>query len=168
MEKKRKKSKIISEYKEFISRGNVIDLAVGIIIGSAFTAIVNSLVNDVIMPVVGFIIGGVNFEQLKWVLVKPVEGVTEEVAIRIGAFLQRAIDFLIIAAVVFLMVKGINTFRSRIEERIKAHTQEDEHEPEAETESEPEPEPEPEPEEESKEILLLAEIRDLLKNSQSE
>ena len=66
------------------------------------------------------------------------------------------------------MVKGINTFRSRIEERIKAHTQEDEHEPEAETESEPEPEPEPEPEEESKEILLLAEIRDLLKNSQSE
>ena len=136
-------------------RGNVIDLAVGIIIGSAFTAIVNSLVNDVIMPVVGFIIGGVNFEQLKWVLVKPVEGVTEEVAIRIGAFLQRAIDFLIIAAVVFIMVKGINTFRSRIEERIKAHTQEDEHEPEAETESEPEPEPEPEPEEESKRSYSL-------------
>ena len=69
MEKKRKKSKIISEFKEFISRGNVIDLAVGIIIGSAFTAIVNSLVNDVIMPVVVFLFGGVNFELLKWVLV---------------------------------------------------------------------------------------------------
>lgn len=140
-----KKSKFLSEFKEFISRGNVIDLAVGIIVGSAFTAIVNSLVNDILMPVLGFIFGGINFESLKLVLKKAVEGVSDEVAIYIGNFVQRLIDFLLISAVVFIMVKLINRFR-----RKKEQTAEPEH-------------AEPEPPEPSEEVMLLTEIRDLLK-----
>jgi large conductance mechanosensitive channel len=140
-----KKSKFLSEFKEFISRGNVIDLAVGIIVGSAFTAIVNSLVNDILMPVLGFIFGGINFESLKLVLKKAVEGVSDEVAIFIGNFVQRLIDFLLISAVVFIMVKLINRFR-----RKKEQTAEPEH-------------AEPEPPEPSEEVMLLTEIRDLLK-----
>ena len=112
-----KKSKFLSEFKEFISRGNVIDLAVGIIVGSAFTAIVNSLVNDILMPVLGFIFGGINFESLKLVLKKAVEGVSDEVAIFIGNFVQRLIDLLLISAVVFIMVKLINRFRRKKADR---------------------------------------------------
>jgi len=135
---KREKAKgFIKEFKEFISRGNVIDLAVGIIIGSAFTAIVNSLVKDLIMPAVGYLIGGLKFEQYKWVLA-PATETAAEVAITYGNFIQQTVDFLIIAFVVFLMVKGINAFRRKEE-------------------------PKKEEPKISDEVKLLTEIRDLLK-----
>ena len=117
MEKQKEKAKgLLHEFKVFISRGNVIDLAVGVIIGSAFTAIVNSLVNDIVMPVIGVIIGGINFEDLKWVIT-PASGDVAECAIRYGTFLQSIVNFLLIALVVFTMVKLINlTHRKKAEE----------------------------------------------------
>ena len=136
------KKGFIAEFKEFISRGNVMDMAVGVIIGSAFTAIVNSLVNDVIMPLVGVVIGGVSFDELKWVITPGTEEVAE-VAVRYGAFIQNIVNFLLIAVVVFTMVKLINSFHKKKEEEPAA-----------------EPRPEPEP---SEDILLLREIRDSLK-----
>jgi large conductance mechanosensitive channel len=145
----REKKGIIFEFKEFISRGNVIDLAVGIIVGSAFTAIVNSIVNDLLTPVIGFIIGGINFEGIKLVLKPAVEGVSEEVAIYFGRFLQRTVDFVIIAAVVFLLVKFVNRLRRKKEEAKEAAKET--------------PKEEPEPPGPSEEVLLLTEIRDLLK-----
>jgi len=135
---KREKAKgFIKEFKEFISKGNVIDLAVGIIIGSAFTSIVNSLVKDLIMPAVGYLIGGLKFDQYKWVLAPETEEAAE-VAITYGNFLQQTVDFLIIAFVVFLMVKAINSFRRKEEQKVE--------EPKI-----------------SDEVKLLTEIRDLLK-----
>ncbi len=128
----------IKEFKEFISRGNVIDMAVGIIIGTAFTAIVNSLVNQVIMPFVGWLIGGINFSDFKFVLA-PAQGDIPEVAILYGSFLQQVINFLIIAFVVFVMVKLMNRFRRKNEEAPKA------------------------PSAPPADIALLTEIRDLLK-----
>lgn len=135
-----KKKTLVSEFKEFIARGNVMDLAVGIIIGTAFTAIVNSLVNDVIMPVLGRIISGINFAELKIVLVEAM-GDTAEVAINYGVFIQKIIDFLLIALVVFFIVRQINRFRRKKE---------------APAASAPEPVV-------SDEVKLLTEIRDLLK-----
>lgn len=126
--------KFISEFKEFISRGNVIDLAVGIIVGSAFTAIVNSLVNQVIMPAISFIIGGLDFTGYKF----PPNAADGQAAIMYGAFIQQIINFLIIAFVVFCMVKVIN--------RIKRVTAEEVTEP-----SKP-----------SAELQMLTEIKDLL------
>lgn len=137
--------KFMSEFKEFISRGNVIDMAVGIIVGSAFTAIVTSLVNQVIMPAIGYIIGQVNFtDLLKWTL-KKADGDKPEVAILFGAFIQQVVNFLIIAFVVFCMVKLINKLkRKKVEEIVEAKP------------VEPEP---------SAELKMLTEIRDLLKES---
>ena len=132
---------ILNEFKEFISRGNVIDLAVGIIIGSAFTAIVNSLVTDIIMPVIGVLSGGVDFKNLKIVLKAGDEAAKiNEVAIHYGTFIEKTVDFLLIAVVVFAMVKLMNRFR-RKKEGPKAA----------------------EPPKRSEEVVLLAEIRDLLK-----
>jgi large conductance mechanosensitive channel len=102
-----------SEFKEFIARGNVIDLAVGVIIGGAFGKIVTSLVDQVIMPPIGLAMGGIDFSSLKIVL-KPDDPATkavEEVAIQYGAFINTLIQFLIVAFVIFLMVKGINSLR---------------------------------------------------------
>lgn len=136
---KKKVSRIsfFTEFKKFISRGNVIDMAVGIIIGTAFTAIVTSLVQQIIMPVIGYLIQGVNFSDLKIVL--SAAGEEPEVAIQYGAFIQQIINFLIIAFVVFLMVKLIGKLRKKEVEK---------------------PAPAPVP---SDEAVLLAEIRDLLK-----
>ncbi|MEG0693270.1 MAG: large-conductance mechanosensitive channel protein MscL, partial [Oscillospiraceae bacterium] len=132
----------VSEFKVFISRGNVVDMAVGIIIGTAFTGIVNSLVKDVIMPFVGIIIGGVNFNTLKFVIT-PATADTVESAIYYGTFFQKVVDFLIISFVVFLMIKLMNSFRRKqdktpppVEEKV-AQVSED--------------------------VKLLTEIRDLLK-----
>jgi large conductance mechanosensitive channel len=136
--------KFFEEFKVFISRGNVIDLAVGMIVGSAFTSIVNSLVKDVVMPFVSIIIGGISFADLKYVIT-PAEGDVAECAILYGNFIQQIVNFLIIALVVFSLVKAINTMRAKLEKK------------------EEEPAPEPEPEEPSEEILLLREIRDSLK-----
>lgn len=127
---------LVSEFKEFISRGNVIDLAVGVIIGGAFTTIVNSLVNDIIMPLISLVIGTVNFSSLAAVIGPTI--------IPYGNFIQSVVNFLLTALAVFAMIKVINGLH-----RKKAET--------------PEPEAPAEPDEPSEEVLLLREIRDSLK-----
>jgi large conductance mechanosensitive channel len=101
------------EFREFIARGNVIDLAVGVIIGGAFGAIVKSLVDQVVMPPIGLVTGGIDFSKLEWVLRadNPATEAIEKVAIGYGAFINTVIQFLIVAAAVFLMVKAINAAR---------------------------------------------------------
>jgi large conductance mechanosensitive channel len=103
---------MFKEFREFIARGNVVDLAVGVIIGAAFGAIVKSLVDQVIMPPIGLITGGVDFSQMKLVL-KPADLATKhpEVAIAYGPFINTLIQFLIVSFVIFLMVKGINSLK---------------------------------------------------------
>ena len=102
-----------NEFKDFISRGNVVDLAVGVIIGASFGKIITSLVEQVVMPPIGLALGRVDFSNLKWVLSPedPATEVIEEVAIQYGAFINTMIQFLIIAWVVFLIVKGVNAMR---------------------------------------------------------
>ena len=103
---------LASEFRTFIARGNVVDLAVGVIVGAAFGKIVTSLVDQVVMPPIGLITGGVDFSALRWVL-KPADAVARkpEVAILYGAFLNTVIQFLIVAFVVFLLVKLVNSLR---------------------------------------------------------
>lgn len=111
--------KMIKEFKEFISRGNVLDLAVGVIIGGAFTKIVNSLVGDVIMPIIGIISGGTDFSSLTLKV--------NDATINYGMFLQNIIDFLIIGASVFIMIKFINKLKTpskKVQEEIKEEIQE--------------------------------------------
>lgn len=148
------KKSIIAEFKEFISRGNVMDMAVGVIIGGAFTKIVNSVVSDIITPALGLLTGNIDFADLKVVLSEAVmEGETvvkEELAIRYGVFLDALINFFLIAVCVFLMVKVINTIRTKAEELKKK-------EEEKAVEEAPAPAPDPQ-------LELLTEIRDLLKN----
>ena len=103
---------MFKEFREFIARGNVIDLAVGVVIGGAFGAVVKSLVDQIVMPPIGLATGGVDFAALKWVL-KPAAGKVAEVAIGYGAFINTIIQFLIVALVIFLMVKTINTLRRK-------------------------------------------------------
>lgn len=134
---------MFSEFKNFISKGNVIDLAVGVIIGSAFGSIVTSLVNDIFMPVLGLIIGKVNFTGLKFVIV-PADGEKAEVAVLYGSFIQNVINFLIMAFVIFLMVKAI----SNLKKEKKEETEEKKEEPKI-----------------SAEEKLLTEIRDILKEN---
>ena len=104
---------IVSEFREFIAKGNVIDLAVGVIIGGAFGKIVTSIVDQVIMPPVGLMLGGLDFSKLQWVLRldNAATPASELVAIQYGAFINTMIQFLIIAWVVFLIVKGVNALR---------------------------------------------------------
>ena len=104
---------LMSEFKTFAARGNVVDLAVGVIIGAAFGKIVTSLVDGVIMPPIGLLLGRVDFSQLKLVLVPedPLTEAVEEVAIQYGAFINTVIQFLIVAFVVFMLVKGVNRLR---------------------------------------------------------
>ncbi len=103
---------ILKEFREFIARGNVIDLAVGVIIGAAFGKITTSLVEQVVMPPIGLLLGKVDFSQLKWVL-QPADTATKtaEVAIQYGAFFNTVIQFVIVAWVVFMLVKLVNTLR---------------------------------------------------------
>ena len=141
----------LKEFKEFAVKGNVMDMAVGVIIGGAFGKIVTSLVNDVIMPPIGLIVGGVDFSELKLTLKQQVLDaagavVTPAVTWNYGAFVQQIVDFTILAFCVFLMVKIMNSINKKKAEPTPAPA--------------PAPAPEPEP---TKEELLLAEIRDLLK-----
>lgn len=101
---------MLREFRTFIAQGNVLDLAVGIIIGAAFTKIVNSLVEDILNPIIGLLIGGVDLTQWKLV-VKEAVGTTPEVAIRYGNFLNNIVQFLIVAWVIFLLVKAANRAR---------------------------------------------------------
>lgn len=147
-EVKKDKFKLAKEFKAFISKGNVLDMAVGLIIGSAFTAIVNSVVGDLLMPVLGLITGKVDFSQLKLVLQpeelnEAGEVVVAEVAVRYGVFIQSIISFLLIALSVFILVKVISGLKRKKKE-------------------EPKPEPKPDPQ-----IVLLTEIRDLLKEKET-
>lgn len=131
----------IKEFKEFAMRGSVIDLAVGVVIGGAFGKIVSSLVDDIIMPPIGFLTGGVDFSQLKYTIIDAnAAGGVEEVAIKYGNFINVFIQFLIIAFCIFLVIKGLNTFKKK-EDAVPAAA--------------------PAP---TKEEVLLTEIRDLLKN----
>jgi|SRR5690606_3807992 len=133
--------KIIQEFKAFAMRGNVIDMAVGIIIGGAFGKIVSSIVNDIIMPPIGLLVGGVNFNDLKFVM-KDAVGDIPAVTLNYGNFLQVLFDFLIIAFSIFMVIKVMNAAKKKEEAPVE--------EPKA-----------PEPTNEEK---LLSEIRDLLKN----
>jgi large conductance mechanosensitive channel len=113
---------IIKEFREFIARGNVIDLAVGVIIGAAFNGIVKSLVDQVVMPPIGLATGGLDFSKLEWVL-RPENPATEEiekVAIQYGAFINTIIQFLITAAAVFVLVKIVNSLRRQQAEEAEA------------------------------------------------
>ena len=139
----------LQEFKAFALKGNVMDMAVGVIIGGAFGKIVTSLVNDVIMPPIGLVVGGVDFTDLSFTMKKAVldaagQVVTPAVTWNYGAFIQQVVDFTILAFCVFLMVKIMNKLAKKKEEEAPA----------------PAPAPEPEP---TKEEVLLAEIRDLLK-----
>ena len=134
---------MVTEFKEFAMRGNVVDLAVGVVIGAAFGKIVASLVNDIIMPMVGYAVGGVNFNELAFEL-KPasVDAAGAEVAavlVKYGAFIQTIVDFLIIAFAIFVAVKVINSLKRKEEAAPAA------------------------PAEPSEEVKLLTEIRDALK-----
>ena len=136
----------LKDFKEFAMKGNIIDMAVGVIIGGAFGAIVSSLVNDIIMPVVSLVTGGDGLKNLKYVIVHAkdaADGVAavEEVAINYGVFIQNIVDFLIIAFSIFVALRVIMKFKKKEKEEEAAA-------------------PTPEP---SKEEVLLTEIRDLLK-----
>lgn len=114
---------MLKEFKEFAMRGNVVDMAVGIVIGGAFGKIVASLVNDLLMPLIGILMGGVNFSELKIVLSEAVmEGadvVKPEVAILYGSFIQTVIDFLIIAFAIFMVIKAMNRMKKKEEEIVE-------------------------------------------------
>lgn len=132
---------ILKEFKEFAMRGNVIDLAVGVVIGGAFGKIVTSLVDDVIMPPIGFITGGVDFSSMKYVVQEANEaaGITE-VSLNYGNFINTVIQFLIVAFCIFMVIKAMNTLKRKEEPAVEA------------------------PAAPSNEEVLLAEIRDLLRN----
>ena len=98
------------EFKAFVMRGNVVDLAVGVVIGAAFGRIVTSLVGDVIMPPIGLVLGGVDFSQLAWIL-KPAAGDKPAVVLGLGKFIQAIVDFVIVALVIFLVVKVVNRMK---------------------------------------------------------
>lgn len=148
MASKKGTSGFISEFRQFIARGNVMDMAVGVIIGGAFGKISTSLVNDVIMPVISMLTGGISFDDWKIVLKAAVAGAdgaidsATEVAIRYGTFLATILDFLIIAFAVFCLIRAINNLHRKKEEAPAAP---------------------PAPPEPSAEEKLLTEIRDLLK-----
>jgi large conductance mechanosensitive channel len=129
---------IVKEFKEFISKGNVVDLAVGVIIGAAFGKIITSLVDDVLMPPIGYIMGGVDFSDKKFILVDAdTINKVEEVAIRYGSFINSVIQFLIVSLCIFSVIKMINSLKRKEEAAPAAPAAEE---------------------------VLLTEIRDLLKN----
>ncbi len=118
-------SKLAGEFKEFIMRGNVIDMAVGVVVGGAFKTVIDSLVNDVIMPPIGLLIGGVNFSELKIVL-KAAAGDVPEVAISYGLLINAIISFLLIALVIFLVVKGLGSMRDKFSKPVEEVAEEPE------------------------------------------
>ncbi len=134
---------ILKEFKEFAVKGNVVDMAVGIIIGAAFGKIVSSIVGDVIMPPIGLLLGGMDFTDLALTL-KEASGKNPAVMISYGKFIQTVVDFTIVAFAIFMLIKALNTLKRKLDQT---------------------PAAKPEP---TKQELLLAEIRDLLKERQTE
>jgi large conductance mechanosensitive channel protein len=111
-----------NDFKKFISRGNVLDLAVGVILGSAIGKIVSSLVNDIIMPIIGIVLGKIDLTSLKYVIT-PASGENPELAINYGVFIQNIIDFLIISFAIFMMIRMIDKFKKkRGKKRHKYHS----------------------------------------------
>ena len=133
---------LIKEFKEFVSRGNVIELAVGLIMATYFGAIVKSFVNDIIMPPVGYLIAGVDFAELKFQIAERTlaDGTLEAITINYGAFINTILTFVIVSAAIFIVVRAYNNFMKKEEAK-----------------------PEPAPAQPSKEEVLLTEIRDLIK-----
>lgn len=148
--------KFFEEFKNFIAKGNVIDMATAVIIGAAFNKIITSLVNDMIMPLIGILVGGLNVTDWKWVISPEVVDeagvvVTAENALRYGVFIQAVIDFLIVAFCIFVALKLILSFKDKFKKKEEVIE-------EAQAPAEPEP---------SNEEKLLTEIRDLLKEKKS-
>lgn len=143
-----KGKKFITEFKEFALKGNVLDLAIGVIIGGAFNKIVSSLVNDIIMPPIGAITGGVDFKDLKYIL-KPAIDNNPAVTLNYGAFIQNVVDFFIIALSIFIFIKVVSKLNRKKEEAKEIEPKEEE--PKLTVEQE-----------------LLMEIRDLLKKNDNE
>ncbi|GAA0126603.1 large-conductance mechanosensitive channel protein MscL [Clostridium sp. CTA-19] len=131
--------KLIKEFKEFAVKGNVIDLAIGVVIGGAFSKIVTSMVNDIIMPIVGFFTGGINFSHFAIEIVKETQN-KPAITLNLGMFLQNVVDFLIIALSIFIVIKFINKFKKKYEKEELKEMKINE------------------------ELEILKEIRDLLKN----
>lgn len=129
---------MLKDFKEFAFKGNVLDMAIGVIIGAAFGKIVTSLVNDLIMPIISILTGGINFTDLKFVIT-PAHGDMAENAIAYGSFIQNVVDFLIIAFCIFLFVRLIEKFKKKEEVKVEAPKKADD-------------------------VVLLEEIRDLLKS----
>ena len=146
MSNAKKTTGFFAEFRKFVALGNVVDLAVGVIIGGAFSKITTSLVNDIVMPAFSVVLGGINFSDWKWVL-KAATDTSEAITINYGAFLSAVLDFFILAFVIFCMVRAINTFHDRMLKK-------------AQEEAAPAP---PAP---SREEILLTEIRDLLREQQ--
>ncbi|WP_300381267.1 large-conductance mechanosensitive channel protein MscL [Clostridium sp.] len=144
---KEKGKGFISEFKSFAMKGNVIDLAVGVIIGGAFNKIVSSLVADIIMPLIGLLTGGVDFKELSYTLRIAAES-KDNLVLRYGLFIQNIVDFLIIALSVFVMIKVISKLNKKKEEDVKLEEEVKEEVP-------------------TKEEILLTDIRDLLKERNS-
>ena len=128
---------MLKDFKEFAFKGNVLDMAIGVIIGAAFGKIVTSLVNDLIMPIISILTGGINFTDLKYVIT-PAHGDVAENAVAYGSFIQNVVDFLIIAFCIFLFVRLIEKFKKKEEVKVEAPKKADD-------------------------VVLLEEIRDLLK-----
>ena len=147
-----KKTGFMAEFKKFIMRGNVLDMAIGLVVGSAFTAIVQSVVKDIINPVIGLIIGKIDFQELRVILIPATED-AGEVAIRSGALIQNIIQFLLTAFVLFVIIRAVNRFKEKKEAEAKAKAAAEKKEEEA--------KPAPVPED----IALLREIRDALKKN---
>lgn len=148
--------KFFDEFKEFIAKGNVVDMATAVIIGGAFNKIVTSLVNDIIMPLISVLVGGLNVTDWKWVISEAVfdeagNVVTAENALNYGLFIQSIIDFLIVAVCIFLALKTILSFKEKVEKLKKKEAEEIVEEAEAEPEL-------------TADQQLLTEIRDLLKD----
>ncbi len=150
----KKKSTFFAEFKTFIARGNVMDMAVGVVVGSAFTAIVNQLVQGIINPCIGKLLGDINLSDLKVVLTAATEE-TAEVAIQYGAFIQAIINFLLVAFSVFCVVRTINKVKDAMNKK--------ELEAKKEAEAKAAAEAAAKAAEPTEEILLLREIRDSLK-----
>lgn len=141
--------KFLNDFKDFAVKGNVVDMAVGVIIGAAFGKIVSSLVNDVLMPIIGYFTGGINFSEHRWVIQEAVkqgeEIITPEIALSWGVFVQAIVDFIIVAFCIFMMIKFIMRLKKKDEEPAPA-----------------------EPAAPSEEVQLLTEIRDLLRQNSKE
>lgn len=157
------KKSLGQEFKEFICRGNVVDMAVGVVVGSAFTAIVNSLVSDIINPLIGYGLKGVDFSALQIVLDEETE-----TAVKYGVFIEKIFNFLIVAFVIFLVVKFINKLRSSADDMAAKLKKKEEEEAPAEEAPAEEPAPAPaEPAADAETVKLLTEILDVLKEKNS-